>query len=87
MHVLVVERIFVILSEAERRIEINFKNCKLEGETQTYNVYFLFNAAITYVGVTNNLKRRIYAHKNKTGWDAISLLCNIFSGSFAKRSG
>ena len=35
--------------------------------TRTYYVYLLtnWNNKVMYVGVTNNLKRRIYEHKNK----------------------
>jgi len=34
--------------------------------TKQYYVYFLtnFNNKVLYVGVTNNLKRRVYEHKN-----------------------
>ena len=35
--------------------------------TRTYYVYLLtnWNNKVMYLGVTNNLKRRIYEHKNK----------------------
>ena len=50
----------VILSEAK-----NLKACK-----ETFIVYYVYilanwNNKVIYAGVTNNLERRIYEHKNK----------------------
>jgi len=57
----------VILSERSESKDLSVNTGELFMEEQCYYVYMLsnWNNKLLYIGVTNNLARRLYEHKNK----------------------
>ena len=55
----------VISNECEK--SLNLKNDRIQMTEKAYYVYILtnWNNKVMYVGITNNLERRIYEHKEK----------------------